>query len=67
MGEPTAVSLCRDSAAHADSGYTASVLAACQRVRDLTNTEGFMLDGSSLDLSAVYAVARYVWLLLSSL
>lgn len=59
MGEP-AVSLCRDPAFAAESGYTASVLASCQRLRQLKATEGFMLDGSSLDLGSVYAVARYV-------
>ncbi|KAK1142041.1 hypothetical protein N8T08_008247 [Aspergillus melleus] len=60
MGEPTTVSVCREpTCSSAESGYTASVLASCQRLGALKATEGFMLDGSSLDLSSVYAVARH--------
>ncbi|PYH85270.1 phenylalanine ammonia-lyase [Aspergillus uvarum CBS 121591] len=58
MGE----SVCRDEPKHytTSGSFTESVLSACQKVQDLVKTAApIVLDGRSLDISSVIAVARH--------
>lgn len=65
MGDPSiptvgSISLRTNSIRHGKKhSYTASVLSSCRQLRELTD-EGkrVVLDGQSLDLSSVFAVAQ---------
>ncbi|KAA8645340.1 hypothetical protein EYZ11_011700 [Aspergillus tanneri] len=58
MGKSVPLSVYRDGSC--PSNYTTTVLSSCSRLcRILETTRGLTLDGHSLDVSAVYAVAHH--------